>query len=364
MLRLTTIALLTSMFAIVVWAILGAESLQHIGGAPFDLLAVHAAVESWLNGHDPYQMRYAEGLTIFYYPPWALPMLSPFGLLEPDTFRKAAFITSILLIVGSALLIASLLPRSHRPLAWFLAAIFLPCWVTLKLGQISPLLLGALALSGYLFARCRNSIVGSLVLLPLFLKPHLAAPVYLFVVARSIRARDGTSAFALLGACSFLVALSLVVDRGLFTSYLGAWENAPFRWETPTLAALLRWKGGFTSELIAPVIWILGCCAAVWIERRESSSARGLYFSAAFSVACAPYIWTYDFLLLLPAVIQLSCRGPAWTRVAMIAATATLLLVPFSSFFEHWWFPWSVIACLAGSDFAPGRTTIRKDITS
>jgi hypothetical protein len=325
----------------------GAARLAIHDGNPYDpvsMLAVQRAV-GW-----PY-----DDPDLLWNPPWTLAILIPLGLLP---FRLATFVWLLLqlglLLVSGFFLWRCVAPESSRYwVGLLLAAGFVPGWFALNMGQISPWLLAGAV--GFLWAaREGRDLAAGATLALLTIKPHLTYLFFLAVLWWIWRNRRWRIPIGWLAALAGASGIVLLVDRDIFGRYLAAAANPPLHWATPTLGAWLRLLFGVEWHWLQFLPSLLGVVGlGVWLWRRRGpwrwEGLAGPLLLA--SVATAAYGWSYDQVVLLPAVaamvswVRQSSPGKRATVLGFLAAFQIALLVQNRSQvaeFFYVWHPWAL----------------------
>lgn len=267
---------------------------------------------------------------VYGYPPWVVLALLPLGFLPLEPAAWTWLIGGVAVAaLGLRGLLRAYLPG--RPALHALAAAGLlvsqPGVHALVLGQWSFLLLGATAF-GVLGLRAGR--LPAAAALALFLaKPQL----FLFGglgmlregLARGRRGRAFVAAGAAAGAAVVLAGW-LVFPRWL-DAYLT--HVAPVRLQrSASLSSALTDLVGTAGPALALVA--IAAMVAAALAFRAGTDA-GLAVWLALSLAAAPYLWSYDHLILLgPLVIAagaLSRRDAAAARRLLIAGLAVLVLL-------------------------------------
>jgi hypothetical protein len=305
-------------------------------------------------------------------PPWTLAIVMPFALLP---FHVATFVWLLLqlnlLLVSSFLLWRYFAPESKRyGIGLLLAAVFVPGWFALHMGKIVPWVLAGLV--GFLWAerKGRDLAAGAAMAL-LTIKPHLT---YLFFLAalwwiwRYRRWRVPIGWLAALVAASGIV---LLFNKDIFGRYLAAAANPPLYWATPTPGAWLRLLFGVERHWLQFVPSLLGVAGlVVWLWRRRGPWRWEVLAGPLLlaSVATAAYTWSYDQVVLLPAVaaivswVRRSSRRERATVLGFLAAFQLALFVQnrghVAEFFFVW-HPWALggLWWWAASRTQPGAET-------
>jgi hypothetical protein len=237
-------------------------------------------------------------------PPWLLVLLIPYTLVS---FARAAWwwvLTSIVLTFTSAAALwqlSAMTPVTRRlaPFASLIAFGFAPTLAALVEGQVSPILLAALA--GFLyFESRRGDLMAGASLALTTVKPHLVyitVPVLLLDCAMRRRWRTLAGFILLLtglSAIAFFLRPTLVSEYGLTMS-----GGSLLAWENPTLGGVLdaalqwQWSKGMGAVVLPLMILI-------WWHYRSHWDVRTLFdLTLLVSVITAPFGWSYDFVVLL-----------------------------------------------------------------
>lgn len=305
-----------------------------------DFSGVWAGARAVLGGIDPYAAGWPDharaldaqipNTEVFGYMPWVLLALLPFGAI---TLEPAGWLWMVVSLAAGAFGVRALLrafipgrPGLHAAAAGALL-LSQPAVHSLVLGQWSFVLLGATA-AAVTALRSRGDARAAAAAV------WLAKP-QLFLLAgpgliREALARGGHGRRTLAIAVS-TSAVTVLLGWLLFPQWLGAFVThvAPVRLErsaslSSALADLLGPAGG-----VAAVVAVIGMAAAAFAFRAGTDEALAVWL--ALSVAAAPYLWSYDHLLLLaPLVIATGVLERRDRRAAgrlFIAGVAVLVLV-------------------------------------
>lgn len=334
---------------VVVWALIGwhVTRLQPLVIAE-RTPAIHF-VEYWaagrlqLTGNNPYSpeqlfaLQQSVGLTrdrpeIMWNPPWTLSFVMPFGMLSYPISRLLWLMLHLALVLFCADWTWRFYggPIRRYWIAWIVGFTFLPTLNVLLSEQIGPLIL--LGLVGFLHFEKRKQwwLAGSVLVL-IAIKPHL---LYLFWIALIFWALDRKRWAVLLGgAVSGLVAttIPLIFNPAVISQYFYLCTTAkptPFDWATPTLGSFLRLLFGlekvwlqFVPSLLG-ILWFL----LYWHEHRRTWEwAEQLPPLLLVSVSTTSFGWTFDQVVLLPAVIQ----AAVWTFHSHQPLTISLAMATY-----------------------------------
>ena len=292
-----------------------------------------------LGGIDPYSPGWPEwarrleaqvpNTVVYGYMPWVVLALLPFGLLP---LGPAAWIWMIAGITAAVLGLRALLRAflPGRPILHAFAGLALlvsqPAVHSLVLGQWSFLLLGATAL-GVLGLRAGRPAPGAA--LAVFLaKPQLFVLGGLGLLREGLaRGRPGR---AFVGLATATAAAVVLAGWLAFPQWLAAFLThvVPVRLErSASLSSALGDLLGAAGPAVALAAIGLMTLSALAV-RAGTDEALAVWL--ALSLAAAPYLWSYDHLVLLtPLVIAagaLSRRDPRAGGRLLVAGLAALVL--------------------------------------
>jgi hypothetical protein len=242
--------------------------------------------------------------------------------------------------------------------SWLAVLTFAPAYLVLFLGQIGPIML--LGLIGFLFAikNRRPSLTAAIVLTSL--KPHLLYLIWLALVLWIVKERRWRLAFGLALSGVAVFALPLVLDPAIYFQYVQLFSQSgivhPFEWGTPSLANLLSELFRFPSPWFRWLPMCAGALWCIWYWRRHSAHwdwLDRLPLILLVSVTTTSFVWTFDLIVLLPAVIQaavwLTKHPMPGRRKAIFAGYLALnALLLAGKFFIHndFWYFWAAPAYL------------------
>lgn len=280
---LLALAAVRQMFVVVAVQPLGFDFLPLWTGAR-DILAHHAdlydfaavsARQAWLLGPET-------GVRPFVYPPSALLLLAPFGLLP---FWAAYGLWTITTAGLFAAIIARLSP-GPKSLAALLALVLSPCAMVLVVGQ-TTFLIGAMAILGILLLKRRPLLAGVLLGLAAAIKPQLLvmAPLALLAGAHY----RALIAAVVAGAAAGLLAI-LLFGPQLWLDWLAA---------LPRFGALVRDNPSLLSGDITPS----GLAGRIGLDGAALTAWRALFVLAGAALAILTFRRTEDPTLRLAAML-------------------------------------------------------------
>jgi glycosyl transferase family 87 len=345
---------------------------------PVEITGVRDFVEYWsasrllLSGGNPYAPKELLALQqavgwrgaaplLMWNPPWTLSLLLPFGLLDFSLSQFVWLFTHVLAVLISVQLLWRVYgdsPNGFR-LSWVLAFTFVPTIFVLILGQITPLVLVGIAAFIYLEKRKQWLAMGAVLTLTA-VKPHL---LYLFWVVLLLwiwEQRRWRVALGALVTGLIAAALPLGFDADVYAQYVELHSlsgiRQPFDWPAPTLGniflILLELKSVWWRYLPSAVglVWLID----YWRRhRRNWRWAERLPAILLVSVVTNIFFWTYDQVILLPALVQATAwikrANIPWHKSAAVlcylAVNAVHCIMRFR-FAEELWYVWLAPALL------------------
>jgi len=346
-----------------------ASRLLLTGGNPYspaELLAIQKAV-GWSSAAP----------LIMWNPPWTLSFILPFGLLD---FTSGQFVW-LLVQVGCVLISAQALWRLNDIpgqgavgawVPWLLGLTFVSAGFVLILGQITPLIL--LGLTALLCCERNENWLGfGAAIAILSIKPHLIYLFWIVLVLWIWQRKQWRVALGagLAGICS--AVMPLLFDSQVYAEYfaLNRLEGItqPFDWPAPTLGNVVKFFFEFDSvglqllpSLIA-VVWV------IYYWRRHQQGWRWseqLPLIILVSVTTNFFVWTYDQVIFLPALIQAASwlarqrlswyrSIAAWLYIVINLAHAILRIFVAEELWYFWLAPALLIAYLVFRQEAAGQ---------
>jgi hypothetical protein len=341
-----------------------------------DFVEYWAASRLLLTGNNPYgpqelfELQRSVGWKdsiplLMWNPPWTLSFTLPFGLASFDVAQLLWLLFNTLIILFCAKELWLLYggpPEAYRR-AWLVVLTFVPAYLVLMIGQIGPLIL--LGLVGFL--RCVRDKhwqwAGAFTIL-IAIKPHLLYLFWIALILWSIERRQGRLMISAAVFGFIAATIPLWFRPAIYTDYIQLSSIAklptPYDWQTPTIGTAIRLF--FGSEKI----WLqfVPCFIGIfWLlfhwhkSKKHWEWTEQLPGLTIVSVATAPFAWSFDYIVILPAVIQaaswLSRRPPLSRGSPVIVAYLTIMMLYMLVFFlspndfwRFWLGPAFVIAYL------------------
>ncbi len=306
-----------------------------------DLASFWVGARALVVGQDPFRVADWPGLAralggpadtpVYGYPGWVAVALIPLALVPLDLAAVLWTVGGLVLaVLAVRWLLFAMTP--DLPVVHTLAALTLlasqSARTAVLLGQWTFILLAALIAAVVLLRR--NASGAGAASLALLAKPHLFVLTYAALLLRSLalgRARAYLVPVA--AGAALLVTLSLLLMPGwpaAWVAMLAAHRlfDPP---QTTTPAALLSAALG-RPGIAATALLAVAIAATAFLFRPTTETGLGIWI--VLSLLVAPYQWSYDQLLILPAVVLVAAgigRRSARRATATAAAACVMLLV-------------------------------------
>jgi hypothetical protein len=335
-----------------------------------DFIEYWSAVQVFLGGDNPYDpaallpVQQAAGWDrseplMMWNPPWTLLVMLPFAALPFELARALFLAVSSAATLGLADYLWRTLGglKEDRWVAWSGTWCFIPAIHALAMGQLSPMILAGI--TGFVWAiRKEKEWLAGMFLVLATVKLHVVYLFFLVIFCWGIKQRRWKVLLApTLGILAGLLLLTLYSPQ-LLSNYLSAiGSGAPLDWRTPTLGTLMRLVLGGSSYLqFLPPLLLGGICLLyiVLVRRRFLAGLSWTHSMApilALSVASSSFAWTFDMLLLTPAVLWILVQfltNPtkrAWIFCGLLCANLMTLVVMWfiGDYLWTFWLPWAVV---------------------
>lgn len=346
----------------------------HMG--TMDFTQYFSAAELWWNGSNPYdpmllfhvEQEVNPSLTEvirMWNPPFIFPLIALFPLLPFHHAATLWFVLSILIFLIATNVVLHWHPHETnlvRPglrTGGLLVFTFLPLYTCLQFGQISPLFLSGVIL--YLRhlrfpSRKYSAVVAGLGLTLTVIKPHLFLFLYLFEGFRSLRTQCWRVLQVFTLSVITLSAISIVILPDVWLYYWQALQEPPIYFHSASLGSWLQYVMGSQSSLLQLTPMLIGLCAGLpWLfklDSKQSGTYEYALLALSYSLALAPYGWSFDFCVLLPAYVWVVLAGlhASTTRQRLLAAILVLSnivgLLTIRELQYYLWYPWLTLITL------------------
>lgn len=245
-------------------------------------------------------------------PPWTLPLISPMGMLDYDTAQFIWFLFhSLIIFVGAQLLWQCYRGESKNGRYGLLTVlVFPPIYFALLLGQIGPVIL--LGILGFLFfAQRRLWFFAGASLSLVSIKPHVSYLLWIALIFWVVKEHGWQLAVGAALAGLLLVLMPLSWNPAIYTNYAELFSShavvQPNEWATPTLGTALGVLSGNRSGAMRWLPSIMGAFWLLWYWSHHRTDWKWIIETPLIllvSVATASFAWTFDHVVLLPAVVQ------------------------------------------------------------
>lgn len=314
-----------------------------------DLLQYWSGAKLLLDGANPYDPIVLKQLqlgtwtggplelpVVLWNPPVVFLVILPLALFSFQSAVIVWMIGVLLIVLGAILLLGRehKLGRRHLTVGLVFLLTFPPIYLLLFYGQISHiLLLGFVAFIWFVRSDqndLTNRFLGGLGLSLTLIKPHLLFLVYLLILIDSVRERRWNTLLGLCVGTAFLALMPTIINGEIYSYYLAKAKVPPIEWVTPTLGSWLQSLSGQHSVVVrfipTVVAGVIFCVLGIFFR-----SSLQLHQVAAFSLACSPYGWVYDQLLLLPGIVCLFGLLPNLSPARQYQIVGILLLANFTN---------------------------------
>ena len=323
-----------------------------------DFMIYWAAAYLVSNGENPYNLDLIRAVqqaqphtkpevaTIAWNPPFMFLFLLPFAWLPFLTAKFAWLITSLLLVITGALMLADVYLKTASPrvrLAFLALAVAFPAVITgLYMGQVTFLVFWGLVASLFLLKRDRWFWAGAALILTT-IKPHIVVlPVLYILVYMTLQWKFNVWIGALTAAIVGLIIL-LTLSPELIVNPIGETSVASGRWATSTIGGLLSYLG--VTEAARYLIALL-LPLPFWMAKHSEKYSPELSVAllTLITVPTTFYGWSYDqTILLIPIAQAFGWLAHSKHRIAIAALMAGALLLnylqrvlPFNEVYYVW----------------------------
>lgn len=333
------------------------------GRNPYDPAIVQIEREAAIGAASDYVV-----VPIMWTPPWTIPLTIPFGTLPYPASRLMWLLVMITCIMMCSDYLWRLYGGQRKliGLVWICTFAFGPTISVLQKGQITPLVVAGIV--GFLYTTIRSSkpikkldLAAGLWASLITIKPqlfYLFWPILLFWCFTT--RRWAVIVGSVLGTAVGVMITMLFNPIVLFQYLEAVVSNPPVAWATPTIGGYLRLIFGlekFWLQFVFPILGLLGVTLFWVLRSRERTGFTWDWITDTpvllfASILTAAYAWTYDQVILLPAILyilaksaQIPSRKILWTMVLSLMAINLADLI-LHRWFDEFWFGWVAPAYL------------------
>lgn len=304
-----------------------------INSEPHDFGVYYYSAKAAINGamiynnYGPYDLPY-------WYFPWLAWFFIPFAFF-PFQIAYTAYVMMSLVcaLITINYLTSRMIPTLGVAEKFFVFCIGLViCWLLFRVGQMDFLLLGIAVLTIYLIEKDKPQLAGLLVPLLLF-KPHLFIIFLPYTLYKGGRRFFTGAAIVLLIILAISFAIIPDWPQQMLRMLSESGHRTDNNWNFTTFPNMLgmqeNWSG--TANLPLTFILIIVGFAGLW-PFRTLPTLPFLSLALAGSLFCAPRAYSYNFPILIPAMIWVSSNLPKPLLLLLwLAAGVTAFLFRFST---------------------------------
>lgn len=310
-------------------------------GALTDFVSFWASSRLLINGGNPFspaevlELQRAVGLSeakplLIWHPPWALSFMLPVGAMDFRVSQFCWLLMNVFFILLSAQKLWTIYNQtavnSYAP--WIAAFTLIPTWMVLIIGQMSPLVL--LGIVGFLhFERKNQLFLAGISTVIISLKPHLFYLFWLGLMLWVWKEHRWRVAFGAIVAGLIAAIIPAIIDPAVYQQYIDMYrfpgQSTPFELPAPSLGSLLtRYvpHGNMPIQFLPPLLgtfWFLWH----WQNHKENWHwPEQAPMMILVSLTLSAYAWTYDQVILLPAVIHglaiLNQQRSSWYKSGIV----------------------------------------------
>jgi alpha-1,2-mannosyltransferase len=289
----------------------------------FDYLAYHVAARRIFDGQPLYDMGFEaiKGWGLFYYPPLFLPLILPFGLLDPTvaTWLWTAIIL-VAFFIGVAILPVS---RTIRWVIVLLAALSWPFVYAIKLGQVGPLLFLTFAIGWRWLDDPARLGLSAAVGTAIKMQPAL-------ILAWALLTRRWTAVvIGIVALVVLAVVATLIAGLASWGDFLTLMRQVvePIRTERNMTPGAVLFRLGVDPDVagLVQIVSTVVVLAVVVVAASRATAEASYLVAVTASQLLSPVLWDHYAMLLLLPVAYLLAAGQRWA-VLIPLATSTLLI--------------------------------------
>ena len=285
-------------------------------------------------------------------PPWALLLFAPLSLLDYSLARILWLLINTMLVVLSIRIFWNLVGGANKKLwlALLVALCFTPTYSVLSKGQITPWIV--IGIAGFILYTEEKINVwwAGLCLVFVSTKPQLFFLLWPALGFWAVTKRKWKLLIAGLSVGGAAILATLLLNKQVFSQYLNAIQEYPYdQWATPTIGAYLRffWLGvdQFWVQYL-PAFFGLGWLIFHYLKQREHWSwSDQIPVLSLVSFLTSPYAWTYDAIIILPAILAATDRLSGLSKAVRVTLWLIFVLINTANLLLHtqlsdFWFLW------------------------
>lgn len=267
-----------------------------------------------LDGENPYDYEKAGDLQrslgnrgdtqVPYGPPTSLLPFIPLGWVSFQTAIQLQLVLNLTMLMVSCFIWGRYFLHQYALLAILMVAFWIPNWTLLGIGQVTPWLLFGLTVWHWGMKQQRPILAG-MALTCTIIKPHLAFGLVLYALIVGIRQKQWRMIASFFGTTAVLIVLSFIIRPTIWMEYLDSLERSnPGQWFNATLDGWGRLKFGPRFSFFSGAWCLLLLQGIVLLAWYRPVVDQCSVLVLALWLAATPYAFTYDYSLLLPALVM------------------------------------------------------------
>jgi hypothetical protein len=315
-----------------------------------------------VHGESPYRISilFDSGNAVWF--PQVIGVFFPLGWLSQHQAANLWLLINVLTTIGvTTFLVWQAKEGKPTPLVYGVALLgvflFPPTIAHLVLGQVDLLLIAAILAGTYMIEK-HDAVAAAFCLAFALTKPQLCFLVIPSALISPIlkgKWKEGLQIAGLTGV--FVLALTIplwVAGSSWIDDFVWNLRSNP-NWLQPALLTQLQLRFGLQGF----ILWILvasSCLALSIVLWTRLVPHRAVLWTMALTTIAAPYLWSWDFTLLLPVFVDTAMRLSR-TRAGLVLFSswvATLFFSVWSRRFDNgdnrlWWLPLMMLLGLVWS---------------
>ena len=307
-----------------------------------------------INGQSPYRVNILNEKGNAIWLPMIIGALFPLGMLSYAAASNIWFIFNLTALLASTFLTI----RWNKPsmflvvVSAIVVAAFPPTLTHFKLGQIT-ILATSIYLTVGIFKSRIPIVITTLILAVALSKPQLGILIVPGLLIAYYREDGLISVLKLFGLLilwiAFLTVPLFAGHNSWFHDFIEAFSANP-NWLHPSMWTLLPYKMGPAGLWLAIVIALVLFIINIWLWLTRNRVVA-LLWSLALTPLITPYVWSWDFVMVMPLFVYSLTHSKNISQYAYFGAGYLLcwILVMWITTSKdnnnvlYWWIPWLML---------------------
>lgn len=315
-----------------------------------------------VDGHSPYRVDLLDARGNAVWMPAIIGFGFPLGWLSYPTASNLWF----LLNLAALSTIIALIAIRQRPSVALVAIValmvvtFPPSLTNLRLGQITIIITLLFLAIAFLKDRLPLPVVALMIVLALS-KPQLSVLVVPGLLLAYYREDGPKRVFTLLGMMALWTAILIIPlffgSANWIADFVAALRKNPSYLHPSLWTVIPGWLGSTGLWFWGGAVVVLGVVSLrLWLTRRREEA---ILWSLAMTPLLTPYVWNWDFVMLLPlfASSMMGARNRLQQAILIIGYLICWIMIwqilnSDPSNVNYWWIPLYMILLVLGSSVA------------